>query len=315
MIILTETWLDNVIFSSQLFGNQYSVYRTDRNATNSVKSRGDGVLIAVSSEYSSYHDPATVCNSLEQLWVRIDTRSHNISVGVIYLPPDRKDNLNDIQHHIDSIGSVISLLGPNDLALQFGDYNQSAISWTATEPPSVDMDHLRLSVASCALLDGFDLHGMTQINTIKNSRGRLLDLILANDFALPSCVLRTPVEALLAIDENHPPLEVGICHTMPLTFESSFDGTRYDFGKANYSELNSALQALDWNFLNLTTDVDETVEYFTNAVNTIIASHVPLARPPPKPIWSNSRLRSLRRRRSAALRKYCNNRSQYFKQQ
>lgn len=37
VIVLTETWLDECIFSSQLFGNNFSVFRTDRQPLNSKK--------------------------------------------------------------------------------------------------------------------------------------------------------------------------------------------------------------------------------------------------------------------------------------
>ena len=48
VIVLTETWLDDAISSTMLFDdNRFTVYRTDRSTTNSTKTRGGGVLIAV----------------------------------------------------------------------------------------------------------------------------------------------------------------------------------------------------------------------------------------------------------------------------
>ncbi|XP_055601826.1 uncharacterized protein LOC129750788 [Uranotaenia lowii] len=44
----TETWLDSSVPSSQLFCSDYTVFRCDRNRSNSSRSRGGGVLIAVS---------------------------------------------------------------------------------------------------------------------------------------------------------------------------------------------------------------------------------------------------------------------------
>lgn len=37
IIVLTETWLDEKIYSAQLFGNTYNVYRNDWNRFNSKK--------------------------------------------------------------------------------------------------------------------------------------------------------------------------------------------------------------------------------------------------------------------------------------
>ena len=41
VIVLTETWLDDSVYSSQLFGDSYTVFRTDRNSLNSRKSRSN----------------------------------------------------------------------------------------------------------------------------------------------------------------------------------------------------------------------------------------------------------------------------------
>lgn len=42
-IVLTETWLNNEINSTQLFGSEYTVYRKDRDPNISGKLRGGGV--------------------------------------------------------------------------------------------------------------------------------------------------------------------------------------------------------------------------------------------------------------------------------
>ena len=81
VIVLTETWLDDRIYSAQLFGSLYTVFRTDRSQLNSRKSRGGGVLIAASTKLTSYIDPAPISSPVEQLWI-----------VVIYLLPDRKND-------------------------------------------------------------------------------------------------------------------------------------------------------------------------------------------------------------------------------
>lgn len=39
LIVLTETWLDGCILSTQLFDSSFTVYRTIRDALNSIKTR------------------------------------------------------------------------------------------------------------------------------------------------------------------------------------------------------------------------------------------------------------------------------------
>lgn len=106
VIVLTETWLNDQILSPQLFGSSYTVFRNDRNRRNSRKSRGGGVLIAVSTRISSSIDPSSVHYSLEQIWVRLNLSGLRISIGVIYLPPDRKTDLTSINNHVESLESV-----------------------------------------------------------------------------------------------------------------------------------------------------------------------------------------------------------------
>jgi len=52
-VILTEKWLNNSIFSSELGLINYNVFRCDRSSATSVHNRGDGVLIAVKNNVSA----------------------------------------------------------------------------------------------------------------------------------------------------------------------------------------------------------------------------------------------------------------------
>lgn len=73
VIVVTETWLDDRIYSAQLFGNRFTVFRNDRNPFNSTKARGGGVLIAVSNRLNYLLDSAHINTSVEQLWVKVTT--------------------------------------------------------------------------------------------------------------------------------------------------------------------------------------------------------------------------------------------------
>lgn len=189
IVVLTETWLDDKIYSAQLFGDKYTVFRNDRNQINSAKSRGGGVLIAVSTRLSCSIDPSPICETLEQLWIRIKTPERNIIVGVLYLPPNRKSNCMDIEAHVRSIGLVASTLKSADIFLQFDDYNQSGIVWSThlCNYPLIDAQKSNVNEPCSILLDGFSLHGLTQINTVIYRNGKLLDLVLTNEPGLEIC--------------------------------------------------------------------------------------------------------------------------------
>ncbi|XP_055622268.1 uncharacterized protein LOC129765855 [Toxorhynchites rutilus septentrionalis] len=316
LIVLTETWLDDRI-STQLFGPSYAVYRTDRSHLNSHKSRGGGVLIAITRRLTSYLDPAPISLLLEQLWVLVEVNHNTISIGVIYLPPNRKNDSTAIDEHVESIGSVSARLKVHSPALLFGDYNQAGLQWCFPESSTPVIDPLtsHISEACCALLDEFNLHGFSQSNTHLNRNGRLLDLVLANDAALPISSIALAADPLIDLDADHPALVTLISLHTPIVYVAPSEQTSLNFRRANYALLSDELANIDWNFIESTDSVNVAVEYFCTAVVDAIFRVAPARRPPHNPPWSNRRLRELKRKRSTALRSYSNCRSSYFKRQ
>ncbi|XP_055622088.1 uncharacterized protein LOC129765695 [Toxorhynchites rutilus septentrionalis] len=314
LIVLTETRLDDRIFSTQLFGPSYAVYRTDRSHLNSHKSRGGGVLIAI-TRLTSYLDPAPISLLLEQLWVLVEVNHNTISIGVIYLPPNRKNDSTAIDEHVESIGSVSARLKVHSPALLFGDYNQAGLQWCFPESSTPVIDPLtsHISEACCALLDGFNLHGFSQANTHLNRNGRLLDLVLANDAALPISSIALAADPLIDLDADHPALVTLISLHTPIVYVAPSEQTSLNFRRANYALLSDELANIDWNFIDSTDSVNVAVEYFCTAVVDAIFRVVPARRSPHNPSWSNRRLREQKRKRSTALRSYSNCRSSYFK--
>ncbi|XP_055523192.1 uncharacterized protein LOC129717344 [Wyeomyia smithii] len=304
IIVLTETWLDDHIDSAQFCGSLFTVYRCDRNRHNSCKSRGGGVLIAVSKRLNSCVDPAPISDTIE-LWIRISMPTRSISLGVVYLPPDRRSDMTAVKNHINSISSVTSRLDQNDLSFLFGDYNQPGVIWKrgSDSIPSIDLIHSRISVACSALLDGFSLNNLTQVNHATNDYDRLLDLVLVNDAT--SCELTEASESLLPLDTNHPALNITIDVTVPVQFEDIGDVPCLDFCRADFESLSIAFSCIDWQFLESSPPINDAVEYFNCAINSAIYRIVPPRRPLRKPAWSNPRLRHLKKQRSTALRHYC----------
>ncbi|XP_055527958.1 uncharacterized protein LOC129720502 [Wyeomyia smithii] len=316
VIVLTETWLDDCILSPQLFGSSFTVLRMDRSRVNSRKSRGGGVLIAVSSRHCCCIDPAPISNTLEQLWVKIQLDRSSVSIGVLYLPPDRQNDLDVIQTHADSIGSVISRLNPLDIAVLFGDYNQRELHWVPSESSGlvVDTSRSRLTAAGSALYDAFCFNGLTQTNPVKNARARTLDLVLVNEPALQNLSVMEAEYPMVRIDPDHPALDVTVMEVVPIALELAPQHRALNFKHVDYDVLNEALSAIDWQFIDSQEDLTDIVDMFTATIRTVIEAHVPLQRPPMKPAWANRHLRELKRRRRAAQRNYQTNRTFLAKQ-
>ena len=316
VIVLTETWLDDRVLSVQLFGNRYHVFRNDRSHLSSRKSRGGGVMVAVSVKLNCHIDPAPIYDTLEQLWVIIDTPGNKVSVGVLYLPPDRKSEPLLIQQHIDSIGSVFSRLNSNAQALLFGDYNQSGLRWICSDNslPQINTLCSQMPASCCDLFDGFNLHGLTQINTVKNRDNRMLDIVFATEAALPNCAVSAALEPLVEPDAVHPALTLLLFLPQIMVYDHSTETQFLNFRRADYAALSALLSEVNWDsFLHPSNSIDDAVNSFSSAINNAIQQVVPVCEPQRKPPWSNARLRTLKRLRAAALRKYCGHRSLYHK--
>ncbi|XP_055527188.1 uncharacterized protein LOC129719807 [Wyeomyia smithii] len=304
--------------SAQLFGNRYTVFRNDRSHLNSQKTRGGGVLIAVSVELSCRNDPAPVFNTVEQLWVIVETANSDISIGVIYIPPDRKSDSQVIQQHIDSIGMVLSRLELKTPALLFGDYNQSGLRWFIPDNghPSVDTLHSNMPAYCCSLNDGLCWHGLTQVNNILIDNERLLDLVWVNDETLPICSVSAAHEPLVELEAVHPAIVLSLNLSSTIVYDEPSELRALNFRRADYATLTAALGEINWNaVLEPSISIDNAVNSFSSTLESVFAQTVSFFEPPRKPPWSNPRLRTLKRLRSAALRKYCCYRSAYNRNQ
>lgn len=75
MIILCETWLNENIFTMELFDDRYIVYRCDRDKTLVNKADGGGCLIAIKAIYKSNRASEFELVN-EDIWISIDHKDH-----------------------------------------------------------------------------------------------------------------------------------------------------------------------------------------------------------------------------------------------
>ncbi|XP_055538019.1 uncharacterized protein LOC129725807 [Wyeomyia smithii] len=154
------------------------------------------------------------------------------------------------------------------------------------------------------------LVNMTQLSAVKNGRNRTLDLVFVNDESVLNCAIAEACDSLVGIDPHHPPLSVSLACPQLIRFEELSEIRQLNFSKSDFEGLQRALLAINWeNLLNRATDVDSVVEIFTHTMKQQFTNFVPSFHPRPKPVWSNRRLRELKRQRAAALRKYVRRRN------
>jgi hypothetical protein len=85
ILCLTETWLNDLCFDHNLFPDSYKVLRSDRVSAN--KTRGGGVLTALSSRTRSFKRRYDLESYDECVWVEISTQDNqNLPIGNHYFP-------------------------------------------------------------------------------------------------------------------------------------------------------------------------------------------------------------------------------------
>lgn len=205
IVILTETWLNSGVLSSELFDDRYIVYRRDRV---SRKKDGGGVLIAVLKAIKSKRMNQWESNS-EDLWITIEIISmksvRQMALCAIYLPPPVLRTT--LESALDCFKVVLERPGLD--ACIVGDFNLSNIKWDLVNdsangytPPGI----------SNVLLDFAHMYNLAQLNGVVNVSGRILDLVLTNFSSGNVTIAKSP---LSPIDVLHPPLEI------PISLQSS----------------------------------------------------------------------------------------------
>lgn len=309
-ILLVETWLDDTISNLQLFGTEYEVFRRDRNSSNSTKAKGGGVLIAVHRRFPAGYVFPNFCPNLEQVWVKVLYGSVHLFLGAFYLPPDRKHDLQLLNSHTSSIENVCSQLKNNDLLYLCGDYNLSTVNW---RPMFLDGPNLIPCIANgCQslpnyvthIIDNFDVHGLSQLNTVYNFQMKLLDLILANDTGQAAANVERAILPLIEEDRFHPALELHLSIPTLNSRSDSLDENSLNFNKIDYTTLARLLSEIDWSPLSSCSTLDDAVQFYERSVTSILHRVTPKSRPKPSPPWSTPHLLDLKRSRNSASRAY-----------
>ena len=122
-LCLSETWLSSDVSDSEFFPNYMKVYRCDRNFAACGKSRGGGVLLAHNMDIKSVATPIEGFNFpsvIDIVSVTVSYNTGNISVIVLYIPPDVNQNTYDAC--IKSLTFVLSSL-KSKVTFVVGDFN------------------------------------------------------------------------------------------------------------------------------------------------------------------------------------------------
>lgn len=314
IIALTETWLTSSFHDSELFENDFIVFRCDRSLQNSKHEKGGGVLIAVrlSSHYTSERLLIPGTENVEIVFVKIHVSNNtifsNIFLCCLYIPSGSSDEIYNCYMNALTIFLDFIKFTLNDVVVIIGDFNFPGIDWIT----DTINDRIFLPVnVRCGiqedLINNILCYGLSQINPVKNHRGRLLDLFFSNftdELSVKECSA-----PLLPIDIEHVPIEISLNVKSINNIKQcqSANTTAFNFKRANFNRLNVNISSVDWlNNFKLFNDINSTVDYFYMKLFSFFENCVPRLSNKRKthPPWYNRSVMKLKNLKSKAYKRY-----------
>lgn len=270
IVALTETWLNADIADSQLFTNNFTVHRHDRNQNLTDHTRGGGCLVAINKDISNYRiiEWENEC-PFENVWISLNKNQSNskILINTVYIPPESSQTLYNsyYEHLIEKVNAS----EPNSTFIILGDFNLSGITWFPNGNYCEAYDFNNGTEAN--LIDTCNLTNLTQRNHIRNIQGRILDLVLSNITNLDITHCNDP---FVNEDNYHPALDIDLDLTN-VKFLRTVKATKLNFFKGNYEEIINELSQLDWAMVLGSTDININVQKFYETIKKSICKYVP----------------------------------------
>ena len=303
IIIFTETWLNDSFTNQEIFGNDWLVYRNDRDYQNLNVNRGGGVLIAIHKSIPSEGLEIIHSNLFEIVFVKIKSKFKNICLGSVYIPPNSVEEIYSEALHL--INDINLTLDENDDIFVFGDFNRPNLSFIIIEEDQC-LYPMELSTnIDFMLIDTFYGNDMVQILNIKNDLGHYLDLIFTNVKENVTLSEVTETERFFNNTLHHKAMSVSYNVLFNHCVLINDDEFYLDFKNANYASINNYILSFDWCNLCTHSDINYITEEFYLIINNAIEMFVPKVRNKKQRSepWLNDELRALRNRRNKAFKK------------
>jgi hypothetical protein len=170
----TESWLKGVkpgktskdaIKSSEIFPENYNVYRNDRGTL------GGGVFILVEKPITSIEQVELITEG-EMEWVKVKTKNNkDITIGTFYMPHRQTKLLDELKESLD----IINTKNPNSNIILTGDFNCPNMNWNQQTAFGQDREIQQ------ELVDIISSNNLTQIHGQPTREGNLLDLVIVSN--------------------------------------------------------------------------------------------------------------------------------------
>lgn len=276
---------------------KYQLFRCDR--FDESKKTGGGVLIAVSTKYPAEQIILSFKNDIEFVAVKIRFKNISLFISCSYIPPSSESEV--YTKHAAAINSCFHNAKSSDVLAVFGDFNLPSISWNKCSDSNKMVPVLKGCVNE--FIESLFDSGLSQINNLFNSCGKLLDLIFVNQ---PSDIsLQSSHPVTYPEDHYHPTVQLKIL--LPSTVpKSNINSKTFCFNKTDYQKLNALLSSIQWNDILSSNNFNDMVTCFYNTLNACMSQSIPLIfnRTDIGPPWNNTSLAKSKNKKNKMFKKY-----------
>lgn len=249
VIALSETWLTPDLPSTLIAVPQYTITRSDR------PTRGGGLCFLVRNNISFklVNTDFILNKTLEQLWINCKVNKINLFVGALYKPPLTSAT------SFSELETVLSNIYPRaDQIIVMGDTNVDFIK------PNCQTELLK------SVLDTFNLtQVIDQPTRITDTSSTLIDIIcISNDVK----VIQSDTLDLLKMSDHRMvwcEVDLQVLKSKPQLY------TYRDFWNFNINEFSYDATYIDWKKVEHMPDINEKVNFFSDAVTTLFDIHAP----------------------------------------
>ncbi|XP_044591953.1 uncharacterized protein LOC123270083 [Cotesia glomerata] len=257
----SETWLKSGVHNSEIFNNNYSVFRCDRREE--FRRSGGGVLIAcrntlnvVPLKFDNIHQLFPQVEIVGILITNLNIKTHIVN---IYIPPDLPTHIySDLLELLSSHSAMEA-----EALVLLGDFNSPQFLNSLAGGLDRKAD----------LLINFSLfNNLRQFNEVLNSHDRILDLVLSSI----ECMVNEDQSPLVKSDSYHPALRILVSTNLVRPkFVTKKPLGIYNFHKIDISRLLSELELISWEPLSEYPSPDEKCKYLYNQLDLAISKSVP----------------------------------------
>lgn len=262
IICITESWLSSDVFDNELFPDFYSVFRADRKFDILNKNRGGGAILALQSKYFSQlinvDRIVSDCPQIDIVGCLIKFNHVQFIIYVLYIPPDI--SFTDFETFLSLFEEINVSYNLNIIIV--GDFNS----------PHFTDDTVNDSKTR-ALLHFSHFLGLEQVNSVRNSRLRLLDLIFTN---IEDITISRDESPLVSEDNDHPSIQLVLPYSAERINNLNANGDlKFNFRRADFVGLYNAFTNVDWSFMYHFTDVAMACTAFYNKVYCLFNQFIP----------------------------------------